>query len=442
MSTTTLSDGLFRMPVLGADMTEGRVAEWLVEPGQAVERGQLVAVIETDKSDIEVEVFEPCVFEEFLVHLGDAVPVGEPIARVRPLDGSETATESTPEPVTEPATEPSPELSHELSTPVAGEAPTRAAAAAREERTLMAGSRGAAPPRPSHNGRRVTPRARRLASERGVDVSELATDRVVTGDDVLAASATTPTPTPAPAAPGRRPERQRSTADDTESMRRVIAASMARSWTTIPHYHVTGSLDVTDAIVRLEAYNADRPLPERVVLGALLDLAIARAAAETPALNGWFGDGFESATTVDLGVVVSLRSGGIVVPTIAEADQLSLDELMGRLADLVERVRRGRLRGSDVGRASLTVTSMGDRGADEVHGIIHPPQVALVGLGRPHDEAVVVDGEVGVRTIVRMTVAGDHRVSDGLEAARLIDRTAKHLEALPSPPTSKGGSDE
>ena len=85
---------------------------------------------------------------------------------------------------------------------------------------------------------------------------------------------------------------------------------------------------------------------------------------------------------------------------------------------------------------------MGDRGADEVHGIIHPPQVALVGLGRPHDEAVVVDGEVGVRTIVRMTVAGDHRVSDGLEAARLIDRTAKHLEALPSPPTSKGGSDE
>jgi pyruvate dehydrogenase E2 component (dihydrolipoamide acetyltransferase) len=433
VSTTTLSDGLFRMPVLGADMTEGRVAEWLVEPGQAVERGQLVAVIETDKSDIEVEVFEPCVFEEFLVHLGDAVPVGEPIARVRPLDGTESATGSTPEPATEPP--------HELSTPAAGEAPTPVAAVTQKERPPVAASTSrAAPLRPRSDGRRVTPRARRLAAERGVDVGELPSDRVVTGDDVLAAAAKAPTTTPAPN--GRRPERQRSTADDTESMRRVIAASMARSWATIPHYHVTGSLDVTDVIGRLERYNADRPLPERVVLGAVLDLAVARAAAETPALNGWFGDGFERAATVDLGVVVSLRSGGIVVPTIAEADQLSLDELMGRLTDLVERVRRGRLRGSDVGRASLTVTSMGDRGADEVHGIIHPPQVALVGLGRPHDEALVNDGEIGVRRIVRMTVAGDHRVSDGLEAARLIDRTAKHLEALPPSPTGKGGSDE
>lgn len=377
MSTTVTSDGLFRMPTLGADMTEGRVAEWLVTPGSEVERGDLVAVIETDKSDIEIEVFEPCVVEEFLVELGQLVPVGTPIARIRPVSA-------------------------------------------------------AAPDHPSTippSARRVTPRARRLARERAIDLDSLPLGATITGDDVLRLSA----------GPTDRRERDTAPAARTadphrgaESMRLAIASLMERSWTSIPHYHLTGPIDVTGAEERLAATNLSRPPAERLLLGALLNVAIARAAAEVPDCNGWWRSGtFVAAGSVDLGMVVSLRKGGIVVPTIAGADRLSPDDVMARMRDLVERSRRGRLRGSDLGEASITVTSLGDVGAESVAGVIHPPQVALIGLGSVRDEAVVHDGEICARRIVHATVAGDHRAHDGRRGAHLLERVRHHLEDLP-----------
>src|SRR5690606_34137063 len=134
------------------------------------------------------------------------------------------------------------------------------------------------------------------------------------------------------------------------------------------------------------------------VPGAVLLTAAARAAAAVPACNGWWrDDAFEPATAVRLGVVLSLRTGGIIVPSIERADEIGVGEMMVRLTELVQRARQGRLRASDLDEASITVTNLGDLGGDSVTGVIHPPQVGLVGFGAIHDEVWAVDGAAVIR---------------------------------------------
>jgi len=414
MSTTTaIPDNLFRMPTLGADMTEGRVVEWLVEPGSEVQRGDLVAVVETDKSDIEIEVFEPCVVEEFLVELGELVDVGTPIARIRPLDARRSGPAVTVDRPAEPLAPPEP--------PDRRAPPDRPAATARP--APPAAERPSAPPaRSSGARRRVTPRARRLAAERGIDLAGLAVTGVVTGAHVLRLGGPDVPEPAAPPAPSSR----------AESRRAAIADLMARSWATIPHYHVTAVVDVSNLENRLARRNEALSPGQRMLLTAPMHAAIARAAADVPVCNGWWrDDGYVAAAQVDLGIVVALRGGGIIVPTVEDAASLSAEEMMERLRDLVERARRGRLRGSDLRPASLTVTSLGERGALSVSGVIHPPQVALVGVGSVQDRAMVIDGYVRPRRTVHVTVAGDHRAHDGLAAARLLGALEHHLEELP-----------
>ena len=412
MSAAVTSDQLFRMPTLGADMTEGRVVEWLVAPGSEVQRGDLVAVVETDKSDIEIEVFEPCIFEEYLVELGELVDVGTPIARIRPLDARAAP-------------------GGEAAAPIA-EVPSAATAGARSMRTPDVPPTAAAPIHSTRaDGTPVTPRARRLAAERGIDPAAFLApgdDWILTGDRLLELHEQRHEPPGPPSQAGE----VAAAARPAGSIRAAIASSMERSWRTIPHYHVTSVIDVTDVEERLARRNAEVPTADRMLLAAPLHAAIARAAADVPSCNGWWRDGgFDAAAGVDLGVVVALRTGGIVVPTIAAADELDATAMMRQLREIVERARRGRLRGSDLTPASLTVTSLGERGARSVSGVIHPPQVALVGLGSVHEEPVVVDGSVRARRVVHVTIAGDHRAHDGLTAARLLTALERHLEELP-----------
>jgi pyruvate dehydrogenase E2 component (dihydrolipoamide acetyltransferase) len=247
---------------------------------------------------------------------------------------------------------------------------------------------------------------------------------LVTGDDVLAAPAAEPTTRPD--ATGAGSSRQ-------ESMRRHIAELMTRSWREIPHYHLGQRLDLSTAVDRLQAANEHRPLPERIVPGALLLCAAARAVAAVPQCNGWWREGrFEPSGTVDLGLVLSLRTGGIIVPTIGRADELSPAEMMRRMTELVQQARQGRLRSSHLGEASVTVTSLGDRGADAVMGLIHPPQVALIGFGAVRDELwpepdADSDGFV-VRPTVHATLAGDHRATDGVVGSRVLARMQMLLD--------------
>jgi pyruvate dehydrogenase E2 component (dihydrolipoamide acetyltransferase) len=208
---------------------------------------------------------------------------------------------------------------------------------------------------------------------------------------------------------------------------------MGRSKRDIPHYYLATTIDLSAALSWLADANASRPVTERVLTAALLLNATALAVHEVPVMNGFWDDGFRPSAAVHPGVAISLRGGGLVAPAIHDADQLSLDSLMAALRDLVQRTRAGTLRSSEMSDPTITVTNLGDQGAEEVFGIIYPPQVALVGFGTIVERPWTAEGMLGVRPTVRATLAGDHRVSDGHDGARFlaaIDRRLQTPEAL------------
>lgn len=253
---------------------------------------------------------------------------------------------------------------------------------------------------------RLTPRARRVAKDLGVDptvVRPSRADGLVVADDVVAiatAGAVEPSALDA--------------GDKAAAMRRAIGRSMERSKREIPHYYLAHTVDLAHAMTWLDAENEERPVTRRILPAALLLEATARALADTTGLNGHMVDGtFVPSDRVHLGVAVSLRGGGLVAPAIHDANQMALDDLMAALTDLVARARAGRLRGSEMTDATATVTNLGDRGVDATYPVIIPPQVAIVGFGRIADAPTVVDGEVAVHPMVHVSLAADHRVTDG-----------------------------
>jgi len=217
-------------------------------------------------------------------------------------------------------------------------------------------------------------------------------------------------------------------------MRNAIAAAMARSNREIPHYHLGHHVDLHHALTALAAFNAPRPVEERVLPAALLLHAIARCVPRHPELNGvWTDQGFAPAPAVHLGVAVSLRGGGLVVPALHDADQLDLAGVMAGLRDLVARARAGRLRSSDLADGTLTVTNLGDQGTETVHGVIYPGQAALVGVGRVLDRPWAVDGMLAIRPVVHVSLAGDHRASDGHRGALFLAAVDRFLQEVQLP---------
>lgn len=476
------------MPSLGADMERGKVVEWLVEPGDYVHRGDLIAEVDTEKTVMEVESFEEGIVAEFLVELGETVPVGTPIARITgtPADGARLgpieaapATATASKPAREPAREPEPtrkpeparepepvghatppirHLAHQLGVDVDRLRGTgRHGAITRAD--VEAAARTGAPPAPPSApvtapsppaGRvRSSPRARRLAAELGVDLAGVrgtGPGGAVTEADLRQASGA-PAPTPpvvpaqAEAAPGPPPEaaagapttERRTTATEAAervaSLRRAVGALMARSKREVPHYYLSTTIDLGAAMDWMQRTNAERPIAIRLVPAALLLAAAARAAKEVPDVNGFFVDGaFQPSTAVHLGVAVALRGGGLVAPAIHDADALALDELMERLRDLVARARAGRLRRAEMADPTITVTNLGDLGVEAVFGVIYPPQVALVGFGRVVEQPRAVNGLIGVRPTVTVTLSADHRASDGLRGGRFLARVDELLQ--------------
>jgi len=161
----------------------------------------------------------------------------------------------------------------------------------------------------------------------------------------------------------------------------------------------------------------------------LLIKATALALREVPELNGfWRNNRAEPSRAIHVGIAISLRGGGLVAPAIHDADQCDLDELMRRLQDLTKRARAGSLRSSEMTDPTITVTSLGERGVDSVFGIIYPPQLALVGFGKPVERPWVVDGRVVAQPVVSATLSGDHRATDGHRGALLLDAIDRLLQ--------------
>lgn len=414
------------MPALGADMESGILAEWLVKPGDSVRPGDIVCVVETQKGAIEVEIFETGRIAELVVHVGEEVPVGALLAR---LDGPAGTEPVRPAPTPAPAVAPPAASPADAVEPVrpGGGAPHAAAEPAPHQR----------PPQPTVARRPVSPAARRRARELGLDPERLAStgiDGSVTLADVEAAArepkrAATPAVAPA-AKPATAPRR----GFDAGEMRKAIAAAMQRAKREIPHYYLGQTVDFAAAEAWLLATNRDRAPPERLLPAVLLLKAAALALGEVPELNGTYEDGgFRPGPGIHVGWAISLRGGGLVAPAIRDADRLGLDALMTALRDLVQRARAGGLRASELASGTFTVTSVGERGAEAVTGVIYPPQVAILGAGRIARRPWVVGDQVVPRPVLTLTLAADHRVTDGHKGGRYlaaIDRLLQEPEKL------------
>lgn len=364
------------MPALGADMEAGTLVEWLKRPGDAVRRGDIIAVVDTQKGAIEVEVFEDGVLEQIVVEPGSRVPVGTVLATIAGAGGER---------------QPAP----------AGPAPRV----------------------------RATPAARALARERGIDLSTVpptGADGAVTRDDVERAAGGVPhaggarvSVQPPPAA-----------ADRSQAMRAAIGAAMARSKREIPHFYLSTAIDMDRALGWLSRANQTRPIAARTLPAALLVRAVALALRQHPQLNGYWKDGaFQAGGGIHVGFAIALRGGGLVAPGIRDADRKTLDLVMRELRDLVGRARAGSLRSSELADPTITVTSLGDEGVESIQGIIYPPQVALVGFGSVTTRPAIVDGQLRDVPVVHASLSADHRAIDGRRGALFLAAVRDLLQA-------------
>jgi len=371
----------FAMPSLGADMAAGTLIEWLVKPGQAVQRGDAVAIVETDKGNIDIEIWQSGVIDELRVPTGTTVPVGTVLATMR----DQSTAPAVPPAATPPA-------------PAIAEAPS--------------GPRSSA---------RASPGARQLARQLGIDVSRVhgtGPHGAVTRSDVEKLAATGGM---AETTTGKELLVQRPMVESGTGMRRAIAASMSRSKREIPHYYVSESIDVSRLLAWLQRENETRGVAERLLVAAPLVRATALALRKFPELNGHFVDGeLRPSESVHLGFAVATKAGGLIAPALHDVERKSVPELMAAIGDLIPRARSGGLRSSELADGTFTLNSLGERGVDVVQGIIYPPQVGLLGLGRIAERPWALDGLLGVRPILTATLAADHRVSDGHRGALFL----------------------
>jgi len=384
----------FKLPSLGADMDEGKLLEWKVRPGDTVKKGQVVAIVDTSKAAVDVEIWNEGTVFELLIEPGETIPVGTVMATL--LEAGETAETAKRTPRAAPPLK-------------AAAAPSRAPASAARPVAAIAGRR------------RISPAARKHAEELGVDIDTVAgtgPEGSVTLADVEQAAAAKVSPARAAPAP-----------DKATEMRRAIAAAMSRSKREIPHYYLSEPVPMRRATEWLAKANEGRPISSRLLMAVLQLKAVALALKNYPEMNGFFRDGaLQPAASAHIGVAISLRQGGLIAPAIHDVGEKTLEQLMLDLTDLVKRARAGSLRSSEMSDPTITVTNLGEQGVSAVYGVIYPPQVALVGFGRIIEQPWVDNGTLTVMPAVTTSLAADHRVSDGHRGALFLAELRELLQ--------------
>jgi pyruvate dehydrogenase E2 component (dihydrolipoamide acetyltransferase) len=351
----------FRMPSLGADMTAGTLRAWIVKQGDHVQRGDIIAEVETQKGIIDIEVFESGIIGELLVHENEKVPTGTLLTSILPAEAK------------------------------------------------------IVPAVTSLQRLRASPLARKIAAEGNIELGKItgtgpggAITRHDAEDYIASIKKTETHELPAP--------------EEKTEIRQAIAELMSKSQQEVPPYVVKTIVDMEPCLKHLSDLNSGKPERERILVIALIAKAVAVAAKEFTKLNGWWRGEFISSEEVTLGIVVSLRSGGIVVPVIKNADRLSLDQIMNRITDLILRSRAGHLKGSDIELPSITLTSLGDVGVESLTGIIYPPQVALIATGGVINRPWAVDHMLTVRPSIELSLSADHRATDGIYGSNFLSK--------------------
>jgi len=421
-----------RMPEIAADMVESDLVTWLVKPGDRVAEGELIAEIETDKSTVEFESPAAGILAEILVPAGTAgVRVGEVLAILSEGDeprvdrGARTAPPPSSEPAEEPLSPPQP--SAEASEP--GVPPP-------VEPQAKANDREAIP---------ATALARRLASQGGVDLATLegtgSGGRVVKAD-VEARLAGTPEPAArkghhpeAPSAPqAKAGEHEAIPGDDAfrevphTRMRRTIARRLSDAKRTIPHFYLRSECRI-DALLALRAeLNEAADGKSRLSVNDFVVRACALALQEVPEANAsWGEDALILYERSDIAIAVATE-GGLVTPVVRSADRMGLAPLSRAIRDLAERARAGKLLPREYQGGTFSVSNLGMYGIDGLYAIVNPPQSCILGVGAGEERPAVVEGQLGIATMMTCTLSADHRVVDGAVAARLLSGIKRRIE--------------
>ena len=380
------------MPSLGFDMTEGRLARWLKNEGDPVEKGQAIAEIETEKATVEIEAAASGILARTIVQAGETVPVGTVIGVIVET-GEEVV--SVPAPPAPPPPAPFPEAGE-------GDAPSEARV-------------------------KASPVARRMAEEAGLDLSRIKETgpggRVLERDvqaAIAARFAPEPHGVPAGPPPGETVPLSR--------MRQTIARRMTESKKMAPHFYVTVEINMDEAMKMRDQLNSLAPETERISVNDLIVAAAARTLARFPALNASYREGnLEMHSQVNIGIAVALEDG-LIPPVLRDADKKTLRKIAAESRALTERARTNKLRSDDLGGGTFTVSNLGMFDVDEFIAIINPPEAAILAVGAVTRRPVAAAGEVRIASLLKTTLSVDHRVADGAQAGRFMQEFKKLLE--------------
>ncbi len=452
------------MPKLSDTMEEGTVLEWKVQDGDEVKKGQVLAEIESDKASFEIEAEADGVFH-VIVDQGASAPVGDPIATIGEEAQGKAPAKKQAEPAPEPKAEAqgdegqgqpvrgepvdeepqTAEARDEAGEDLTGETARATVEEPQEQPAQEAPSRGV-PEAPE--GVKASPIARRLARELNVDLASLKgtgpDGRIVKEDVQSAASRGRGARQPAASAQPQRPAPRPRTGPDVEieeptRMQATIARRMAQSKSTVPHFYVTVEAHVDEAVRMRQQLKETVPGAEKVTMTDMLVRACALALQRFPEVNASWVDGhFERKRAVNIGLAVPPAQGlGLLVPVIHDCDQKDLVQISIESRQVIERARSSRPGPGDLEGGTFSISNLGMYGVDEFNAIINPPESGILAVGAIKDAPIVVDGQLRVGKVMRMTLSVDHRVFYGVTGAQFLGEVRRLIEnpvALVVPP--------
>ncbi|HEX6229990.1 MAG TPA: dihydrolipoamide acetyltransferase family protein [Solirubrobacterales bacterium] len=445
------------MPRLSDSMEEGTILQWLKQVGDEIAVGDELVEIETDKANMAYESDVSGTLSEILVQEGETVSIGTPIAKVGDSAGETTASAAGPVagegPSSSQAAGEEPEPTPSPAGPVAAEGTPSSQAAGGEPSTAPPAEEAAEPEPKAAEGDghrpKASPLARRLAEEKGLDLSQLRGSgpggRIVKSDVERAAEEGVAVAEEAPAepaeeeappaaAPAERPPSPETAKGQVEyadlsKLQGTIARRMAESKATAPHFYLQVEVDMSRA-VEARARLKDSAQEGEIVpsFNDMVVKACALALREHPRANGAYRDGrFELYSRVNVGVAVAAREA-LIVPTVFDADRKGLRQIATESRALAERVRDGSITPPELSGATFTVSNLGMYGIDSFSAVINPPQAAILAVGAIVERPVVRDGEIATAHLMSIDLACDHRILYGAEGAEFLARIRTLLE--------------
>jgi pyruvate dehydrogenase E2 component (dihydrolipoamide acetyltransferase) len=399
------------MPALEMAQETGKLLAWRKKEGQAVKKGEPLLEIETDKAVVEIEAPGDGFLAGITAHEGAVIPVGETIAWLVAVGEKAPAVKA-----------------------MAGPSARATSAAPAAERAAAAAAKGAASATAAatQTSAQISPKARRLAKELGVDTSGLSgsgPDGTITAEDVQAA-ADAKKSAPSSAATTALSSSGSQAGESLSQIGRLMAERMTQSWTTVPHFFVTREVDCTELIAAHKRLGpaVEKSNGAKLTITDLLIAAVARALAKHPIMNAsWTGTGIRHNPEINISLAMAAKDG-VVGAVIHQADSAKLGEISTQRRDLAERARANRLRPADISGGTFTISNLGMYQVDAFVAIITPPQAATLAVGTIADRVVPVNGKPAVRPMMTMTLSSDHRVLDGARAAEFLTTLTQAIQ--------------